>query len=284
MSLFAAKVSSNVRAPAAAGRFYPRDADELRRLLGELFANVPVPTGPAPKALIVPHAGYPYSGPIAASAYGHFIPARGVIKRIVLLGPSHFVHFDGLAASSAEGFATPLGVVPIDAEALRQLAGLSQVSILDEAHAREHALEVQLPFLQTVLDQFTVLPLVVGEASAEEISQVIERLWGGPETRFVVSSDLSHYSDYETARHLDRATADAIEALEPESLAEDGACGRLPIRGLLRASSAHGLRARAVDLRNSGDTAGPRDQVVGYGAFVFEEVKGTASTISPLHP
>ncbi|HWX19279.1 MAG TPA: AmmeMemoRadiSam system protein B [Candidatus Binatia bacterium] len=271
MSLFAAKVSSNVRAPAAAGRFYPREPDELRRLLSALFANVPVPTGPGPKALIAPHAGYIYSGLIAASAYAHFISAREVIRHIVLIGPSHFVHFDGLAASSAEGFATPLGVLPVDAEALCRLSGLPQVSILDEAHAREHALEVQLPFLQTVLDQFTVLPLVVGEASAEDVSQVIESLWGGPETRFVISSDLSHYSDYETARQLDRATADAIEALKPEILAEDAACGVVPIRGLLRVASGHGLRARAVDLRNSGDTSGPREQVVGYGAFVFEE-------------
>jgi AmmeMemoRadiSam system protein B len=260
------------RPPAAAGRFYPRDSDELRRLLTTLFANIPSASQPAPKALIAPHAGYIYSGPIAASAYARFIPAREVISRIVLLGPAHFVPFDGLAASSAEGFATPLGIVPVDQEAVSQLVGCSQVFIFDEPHVCEHSLEVQLPFLQTVLDRFKLVPLAVGEATAEDVSRVLELLWGGPETRFVISSDLSHYLDYDSARRLDRATANAIEALQPAQLAEDGACGRIPLCGLLRAASAHGLRARTVDLRNSGDTAGPRDQVVGYGAFAFEEV------------
>jgi hypothetical protein len=260
-----------VRLPAVAGRFYPSDPVELRKLITDLLAEVPPATGPAPKALIAPHAGYLYSGPIAASAYAQLIPARDQIKRVVLFGPSHYVAVNGLATTSAEGFATPLGIVPVDVEAVRQVRLLPQVSELDEAHAQEHSLEVQLPFLQCVLGDFTLVPLAVGDATPEEISQVLDALWDGPETRFVVSSDLSHYHDFPTARRLDRATAKAIEALKPAGIGEEGACGRMPIRGLLQSARRHGLHARTVDLRNSGDTAGPHDQVVGYGAFVFEE-------------
>ena len=230
-------------------------------------------TGPAPKALIAPHAGYLYSGPIAASAYAQLLPARDQIKRIVLFGPSHYVALDGLATSSAEAFATPLGIVPVDVEAVRQVRSLPQVREFDAAHAQEHSLEVQLPFLQCVLGDFTLVPLAVGEATPEDISQVLDALWDGPETRLVVSSDLSHYHDFQTAQRLDRATAKAIEALKPGGIGEERACGRMPIRGLLEAARRHGLRARTVDLRNSGDTAGPHDRVVGYGAFVFEEAR-----------
>jgi AmmeMemoRadiSam system protein B len=194
-----------------------------------------------------------------------------VITRVILLGPSHFVPVQGLAASSAGAFATPLGDVPVDREGVRAACSVAGVSILDEAHAQEHSLEVQLPFLQLVLTHFSIVPLVVGEARPEEVAAVVHALWGGPETRFVVSSDLSHYLDSDTARRLDRAAADAIEALDENALSDDHACGHAPVRGYLRAGRSHGLRARAVDLRNSGDTAGPRNQVVGYGAFVFEE-------------
>ena len=261
----------HVRPPAVSGRFYPGDPAELRKLIDDLLAQVPPATGPAPKALIAPHAGYPYSGPIAASAYAQFIPARDQIKRIVLFGPSHYVALEGLATTSAHAFATPLGVVPVDLEAVRAARSLPQVRELDEAHAQEHSLEVQLPFLQCVLGDFTLVPLAVGEASPEDICQVLDALWDGPETRFVVSSDLSHYYDFQTARRLDLATAKAIEALKPRGMIEDSACGRNPICGLLHAARRHGLRARTLDLRSSGDTAGPRDRVVGYGAFAFEE-------------
>jgi hypothetical protein len=261
--------TKGVRPPAVAGRFYPSDAVELRELILSFLDSAPAPKGPAPKAIIVPHAGYIYSGPIAATAYARLRPAREVIKRVVLLGPSHFVAFRGLATTSATGLATPLGVIPVDVEAVGKLAGL--LTVLDAAHAREHSLEVQLPFLQMVLGDFSVVPLLVGEATADEVRPVLEALWGGPETCFVISSDLSHYHDAETARQLDRLTAIAIEALKPESIVEDGACGRIPVCGLLRAAAAHGLSAKTLDLRNSGDTGGPRDRVVGYGAFAFEE-------------
>jgi len=262
-----------VRPAAVAGRFYPRDPEELRNLINMLLAQVPPATGPGPKALIAPHAGYLYSGPIAASAYAQFLPARDQIQRIVLLGPSHYAAVKGLAASSAEAFATPLGIVPVDVEAVRLARTLPQVRELDEAHAHEHSLEVQLPFLQTVLGDFMLVPLAVGDASADEITQVLDVLWGGPETRFVISSDLSHYHDIQSARQLDQATAKAIEALKPDGIGEERACGRMPICGLLQAARRHGLRARTVDLRSSGDTNGPRDKVVGYGAFAFEEVR-----------
>lgn len=223
------------------------------------------------KAVIAPHAGYVFSGPIAASACARFAPERFSIKRVVLIGPSHHVPFDGLAATSAEAFATPLGLVPVDTDAVRQICSLPQVSLLDEAHAREHSLEVHLPFLQIVLDDFKIVPLVTGNVTDWQVAEVIATLWDGPETRFVISSDLSHYHDYAEARELDFATSQAIEKLRPEEIGEPQACGRIPICGLLRAARQHGLRARTVDLRNSGDTAGPRSQVVGYGAFVFED-------------
>jgi MEMO1 family protein len=263
--------SGKVRQPVVAGRFYPADPEELRNLINALLAPVVPAAGPIPKALIAPHAGYLYSGPIAASAFAQFIPERDLIERIVLLGPSHYVALDGLATTSAEAFATPIGVVPVDLEAIRQLRALPQVREMDEAHAQEHSLEVQLPFLQVVLGGFSLVPLAVGDATPEEIAEVLDALWGGPETRLVISSDLSHYCDPQTAQRLDRATAQAIEALKPAEIGEEAACGRIPIRGLLQTALRHGLSARTIDLRTSGDTAGPRDRVVGYGAFAFEE-------------
>jgi MEMO1 family protein len=227
-------------------------------------------SGPVPKAIIAPHAGYIYSGPIAASAYTRIAPARETIRRVVLLGPAHRLAFWGLALPSVERLATPLGEVLVDSEATSALAALPPVQVLDEAHAEEHSLEVHLPFLQTVLADFAVVPLAVGEASAEEVGQVLELLWGGPETLIVVSSDLSHYYDYDTARRLDRATSRAIEELRPEDIKYEQACGRVPVCGLLHVARKHGMRAQTIDLRNSGDTAGSRDQVVGYGAYVFE--------------
>lgn len=224
-----------------------------------------------PKAVIAPHAGYVYSGPIAASAYARFSPARDAIKRVILLGPSHYVAFRGLATARAEAWTTPLGAVPVDPDGVRRATALPQVSIRDDAHDREHSLEVHLPFLQVVLGEFKIVPLVVGEAEDDEVAQVLETLWGGDETRFVISSDLSHYHDYVTARTLDAATARAIERLRPKEIGREQACGRVPIRGLLRAAIAHGLRVETIDLRNSGDTAGPRSEVVGYGAWAFRE-------------
>jgi hypothetical protein len=263
-----------VRAAAVAGQFYPSDPEELRSLVKSLLGNAAAGAGPAPKALIVPHAGYMFSGPIAASAYARLAPARDTIKRVVLVGPAHRVSFDGLATVSVSAFATPLGLAPVDAAGLRQLAPLPDVSVNDRAHAQEHSLEVQLPFLQTVLGDFALVPLLVWQAKPETISRVLDALWGGPETCIIISSDLSHYYVWAVAQQLDKATATAIEALSPEGISEDGACGRRPICGLLQAARCRRLRARTLDLRNSGDTGGPRQRVVGYGAFAFEEQGG----------
>lgn len=270
MKRFFHRESGSIRPAAVAGRFYPAHPAELRRMV-EGFLHQPQTgtTVVAPKAIIAPHAGYIYSGPVAASAYARFSPARDLIKRVVLLGPSHYVAFRGLATAGAAACATPLGAVPVDTDAVSQVTALPQVNIRDEAHSQEHSLEVHLPFLQIVLGEFKIVPLVVGEADEAEVAQVIETLWGGDETRFVISSDLSHYYDYATARELDAATARAIEGLRPQDIGCEQACGRVPIRGLLRAARTHGLRAETVDLRNSGDTAGPRAEVVGYGAWAF---------------
>jgi hypothetical protein len=267
-------VSRAIRPPAVAGLFYPGEPDELRRTVQSCLAAgrqrcAESPSSPPPKALIAPHAGFVYSGPVAGSAYALLEPLRQRIRRVVLLGPSHRVAFRGLALSSADAYRTPLGDVPLDRTAAEALADLPQVRVLDAAHAEEHSLEVQLPFLQETLDTFTLLPIVAGEATPQEVAQVIESVWGGDETLIVVSSDLSHYQDYATARSLDQVTSTAIVALCPEDMDEQSACGRVPVRGLLVAARRRGLAARALDLRSSGDTAGPRDRVVGYGAYAF---------------
>jgi len=259
------------RPPAVAGSFYPADAGELARAVEECLASA-TPAAAAhgrPKAILAPHAGYVYSGPIAGSAYAAIRPFAAEIQRIVLLGPAHHVPLRGLAASSASAFATPLGEVAVDREALNEALALPQVGIDDEAHRREHSLEVQLPFLQLLFPAFCLVPLVVGDASTAEVAQVLDLLWGGAETLIVVSSDLSHYYDYTTASRLDRATANAIEELRAGDLGRESACGRNAVRGLLEAAAHHGLAAETVDLRNSGDTAGGHDEVVGYGAFLF---------------
>ena len=207
--------------------------------------------------------------PWRAALFASSSRARGEIDRVVLLGPSHFVPFSGLALPAASAFETPLGDVPIAADAAVRLAGLPQVAVADLPHGREHALEVELPFLQVALERFELVPLVVGDASPEEVAEVLDRLWGGEETLIVVSTDLSHYRDYATAAALDRATADAIVALDLEGIVPDAACGRNPLRGLLLAARRRGLVVSELDLRSSGDTAGGRGQVVGYGAFAF---------------
>jgi hypothetical protein len=258
-----------VRPPAVAGSFYPGDAAQLAEAVHGYLAEAPKTDGPAPKAAIVPHAGYIYSGPVAASAYARLAALRGTVRRAVLIGPAHYVPIRGLAASGASAFRTPLGEVPVDRAAIDGLRDLPQVVVRDDAHEPEHSLEVQLPFLQTVLEDFAIVPLVVGAATYDEVRAVLERLWGGPETLILISSDLSHYHDYARARRLDADTAAAILALDADAIGEERACGRIAIGGLLKLAQAKGLTPTSVDLRNSGDTAGPRSHVVGYGSFLF---------------
>jgi AmmeMemoRadiSam system protein B len=257
------------RPPAVAGMFYPDNAHELARWVERFVEEGRPGRASDPKAIIAPHAGYIYSGPVAGSAFRPWAGAGGRIERVVLIGPSHHVWFEGIALPQAGEFVTPLGRVPVDREAVERIVDLPQVRLFDAAHAAEHCLEVELPFLQVLLGRFAIVPLVVGEASDAQVAEVLDRLWGGPETRIVVSSDLSHYHPYELARRLDRATAGAIEAGRAEVLTPQHACGFRAIRGLLRTGGARELGVETVDLRNSGDTAGPRDRVVGYGAFQF---------------
>jgi AmmeMemoRadiSam system protein B len=262
-----------IREPAVAGSFYPAEPgaleSQVRGYLARARAEREGTCIRPPKALIAPHAGYVYSGPVAASAYVEVESLREVVERVVLLGPSHRVPLVGLAGSATDSFETPLGRVPVDRSALELVARLPQVQILETPHRFEHSLEVHVPFLQCVLARFQLVPLAVGDASPEEVAEVLEALWGDAETLIVVSSDLSHYYDYETARKLDAATTRAIEELRPAGLDSESACGRVPVRGLLLVARRLGLSVRTLDVRSSGDTAGPRDQVVGYGSYVF---------------
>lgn len=221
-----------------------------------------------PKALIVPHAGYVYSGSVAAEAYDRLRSARGILRRVLLLGPCHRVPVRGLALPDASAFATPLGEVPLDRGAIDSLAGLPQVVVSSAVHAGEHALEVQLPFLQRVLGEFSLVPLAVGTATPEQVAEVIDRLWGGVETLIVISSDLSHYHSYDEACAIDRGTAQAILDYSVD-IDHEQACGATPVAGMLLAAKRHGLNVELLDLRNSGDTAGGRGRVVGYASFAF---------------
>lgn len=255
-----------VREPAVAGLFYPGEREKLLQNVDQLMAEK-VSGSEAPKALIVPHAGFPYSGGVAAAAYAQLGACRERISRVVLLGPSHRVPFRGIAAPSVEWFVTPLGEVALDRMAIDDLLALPQVIEMDAPHADEHSLEVQLPFLQRLLPAFELIPLAVGEASAEHVGQVIEHLWGGDETLILVSSDLSHFLDYDTARKRDAATCAHILQLELDDIAYEDACGRNPIKGLLWLAARRGMRIEQLLYQNSGDTAGDKRRVVGYGAF-----------------
>lgn len=263
-----------IRKAAVSGVFYPARPDILRSELSQLFTHVAQKSAAGdpsfvPKAIIAPHAGYMYSGPIAATAYATLRAAANTIHRVVLLGPAHRVNVRGLAVSSAQAFETPLGLVPIDLAGVERVLEFPQVCVMDEAHQLEHCIEVQLPFLQYLLQDFKVVPLVAGHATTAEVSEVIDAVWGGSETLIVISSDLSHYHDYNTAQAMDQATSHAIETLNSANLDSASACGFIPVTGLLAAARKHHLSARTLDLRNSGDTAGTKEKVVGYGAYAF---------------
>jgi len=263
---------SSIRPAAVAGMFYPGDprtlAAEVEDLIGG--AGQPIPRLGYPKALVVPHAGYIYSGPVAARAYDELAAARGSVKRVVLLGPTHRVAVKGLAIPSSGAFATPLGTVRIDASALAAVRDLPQVVLSDAAHAMEHSLEVQLPFLQNVLGDFALAPFAVGMASVAEVAEVLERLWGGAETLIVISTDLSHYHAYEQARAIDRATIMRIASFATD-IDHEEACGATPLNGFLQFSKQKGLSLKLLAACNSGDTAGGKGQVVGYSAFGLYE-------------
>jgi AmmeMemoRadiSam system protein B len=255
-----------VRPPAVAGVFYPAGAAELEAAIAAFLPGDATP-GPAPKAIVAPHAGYVYSGPIAGSAYARVLPANGRITRVVVLGPAHRTPGAGIAASGADAFATPLGKLAVDTRTRDALVEEGLVAIRDDAHAAEHSLEVQLPFLQVCLGDVTVLPLAVGQVAPDRVAEVLDRVWDGEETLIVVSTDLSHYHDHATATDLDRRTAEAVVARRPDRLGRGDACGVIPLQGLLAAANERALGVELLDLRTSADTAGGPDRVVGYGAF-----------------
>ncbi|MCB8943895.1 MAG: AmmeMemoRadiSam system protein B [Ardenticatenaceae bacterium] len=252
-----------IRKTAVAGQFYPAQPDQLQAMIRGFLAQASG-SGPTPKAIIAPHAGYRFSGPIAAAAYARLQGAS--FQRVLLLGPAHTVRLQGIAASSAEVFATPLGEVVVAVTAVQTSLTLPSVQLMDEAHLREHGLEVHLPFLQMVCPGFELVPFVVGVVETADLTHLLTTLYT-PHTLIVISSDLSHYYDYHTAQQLDRTTSQAIEQLQPAAVEQ--ACGRYPICGLLQFARQHHWQAQTIDLRNSGDTGGPRDRVVGYGAYIF---------------
>ena len=267
--------AEKIRPPAVAGTFYPAQRDRLQAEVERLLATVAGGVEAAPKAVIAPHAGYIYSGAIAAHAFAALRaallasprPASRDIARVVVIGPAHYVAVDGIALPDIDAFETPLGRAPVDRDALAMLHDLPFVITADPPHAPEHALEVELPFLQVLGAPFSLVPLLVGEATPAQVGQVLERLWNA--ATFVISSDLSHYLDYEAARRRDAATAAIIEGGDWKRLSGNDACGYLAVAGLLMQVARHGLTAKRLALGNSGDTAGSRDRVVGYGAWAF---------------
>lgn len=258
---------SSIRSAAVAGTFYPGDQQELIASVDAML-DVEQENQPCPKVIIAPHAGYIYSGAVAAKVYARLNNRQHEISRVVLLGPSHKVGFEGVAGSSAESFATPLGEIPLAVDSIKFLAAMDGVGFLDQAHIQEHSLEVHLPFLQRALGNFELIPLVVGNAKKEDVALILENLWGGDETLIVISSDLSHFHEYTEAQRLDLATCNKIVALQ-DNLTDKEACGCKPLNGLLYLANQHGLKVEKVELLNSGDTAGSKDRVVGYGAFVI---------------
>ena len=257
-----------VRPPSVAGFFYPADPAELERTV-LAYLDRAAPEVCPPKALVAPHAGYIYSGPVAASAYACLKPVRERVSRVILLGPAHRVAFQGMALPKANALATPLGKVEIDQAAVEKILPLPQVAVMDEAYEQEHSLETHLPFLQASLAEFTLVPLLAGNAAPAQVAEVLDLLWGGDETLIVVSSDLSHYHDYDTAKRADSQTSAAIRRCELEKIGPRQACGCRPLGGLLQIARRNRMEVNILDLRNSGDTAGSKDRVVGYGAYSF---------------
>ena len=257
------------RESAVAGMFYPDQPAALQQQVQDHLRQAK-PAHHLPAAIIAPHAGYIYSGPVAGSAYAAVIPRRSEIRRVLLLGPAHREYVKGVAASTAAAFNTPLGEVPLDQQTIRSaVLEFDFVEFDDRAHELEHSIEVQLPFLQSILDEFTLVPLAVGGARPEQLDLLLEKFWRDQSTLVVISSDLSHYHDYSSAQRLDEYTSQKIEALDPAGLTGENACGQRPISGLLQYAARHGMHCEILDVRNSGDTAGGRDRVVGYGAYLF---------------
>lgn len=262
---------TTTRPPAVAGMFYPGERAVLNRQIDALMDRArPVEVEGPPKALVVPHAGYPYSGPVAAQAYAHIAPFSDRYERILLLGPSHRVPFRGMALSSADAFTTPLGDVPLDTRECQALLGYEGVQEMDAAHAMEHSLEVQLPFLQRLLGDFRLIPLSVGDVPVQQVASVIERYWADPATLVVISTDLSHFLTLRQAEELDDRTREAIEQRDYKAISDDQACGRYPLRGLLKVLDDQDASIETLAMGTSADTTGDASRVVGYGAWLVQ--------------
>jgi AmmeMemoRadiSam system protein B len=262
-------MNTYTREPAVAGAFYPADTKTLKHQLDHLLTETDTAADSCPRAIIAPHAGYIYSGPVAAQAYHTLLKFKDQIKRVVLLGPSHRVAINGLALTGADFFSTPLGLIPIDKAANKMLAQHHSIDVIEQAHLYEHSLEVHLPFLQTVLNDFSLVPIVVGDAPPELVATALEELMTDESTLCVVSTDLSHFHDYSTAQRLDGATSEAIVNMNYKAIGYENACGRNPLNGVLFWAKMHHYKVKQLDLRNSGDTAGTKDRVVGYGSYLI---------------
>lgn len=262
-------MTSRIRPAAVADRFYPADPRSLDGLVGQQLA-LAIPGAPDPEAIVMPHAGLVYSGPIAASAAAPLAGRRGSVRRVVIAGPSHHVPLRGIALSACSAFETPLGRVPVDVESVRALGERPGIRFDESAHAHEHSIEVELPFLQHLLDPFLLLPLLVGDSDPTAVADLLEELCAAPDTLLVVSTDLSHFLPYDEARAVDARTARSVEARREDAIGWQDACGRDSLRAALVLARRRGWSARTVDLRNSGDTAGDRRSVVGYGAWHLE--------------
>jgi MEMO1 family protein len=261
----------HLRPPAMAGSFYPADPDELRKLVCGYIAAWPAPSAVKPaNAVVAPHAGYIYSGRVAAAAYAAIAPFATEFRKVVLIGPAHRVRLRGLAISSADAFLTPLGRVPLAVDDRDRLLEQPSITINDAAHEYEHSLEVHVPFLQVVCENFMLIPLVVGDASPAEVQAALEPFWDDARTLIVVSTDLSHFHDYDTAQRFDAETIRRMLELDYPRIHGDNACGCRAVNGLLRLLREKSLRLRLLATANSGDTAGPRDRVVGYGSFIVD--------------
>ena len=266
-----------VRPPAVAGRFYPADPAQLRDLVDRLLGSVRCEPRPVPPvALVAPHAGYRYSGPVAATAYAQLAPARSDAGApVVLLGPAHVWPLEGMAVPAVDAFATPLGTVGIDDDARTAATALPGVTVDDRPHEGEHSLETQLPFLQRVLGPgVAVVPVLVGRTQPESVAALLAALLAVDGALAVVSTDLSHYLDERSAQKRDRRTADAIVARDAGALRPGDACGYHPLRGLLHYAAKSGLTIEPLRLATSADSGAGRDRVVGYGAFLLHEAAG----------
>ncbi len=260
-----------VRRAAVAGLFYSNDPHQLRQDVEDLIAAAPTFSASPVKAIIAPHAGYVYSGSVAGAAFAAVREQSADVRRVIVVGPAHYVALRGIAIPTVDAFETPLGRLPIDQAAVASISDLPFVHFSDAPHAPEHALEVELPFVQMLTRDCELVPMVVGDAEPVEVAQALDRLWDGASTLIVISSDLSHYHDYDTACRLDRDTSALIDAGEWAQLNAKRACGYLPVAGLLVETTRRGLVATRLALCNSGDSAGDRARVVGYGAWAFGE-------------